>query len=74
MSDHEYTIEQQIQPQQENKQVRVKHTWTEERHEFFNVAELEQQVKDCDRQVESVNIHKAVLEAKIKEAEKAINA
>lgn len=59
-------------PSQDKKQVRITRSWKEDREEAFTIADLERQMEDCDNQIKHATDRKAELEAKIKEAEKAI--
>jgi len=59
-------------PSQEKKHVQITRSWSESREELFTIADLERQMEDCDNQIKYATDRKAELEAKIKEAEKAI--
>ena len=59
-------------PSQEKKHVQITRSWSESREEMFTIADLERQMEDCDNQIKYATDRKAELEAKIKEAEKAI--
>ena len=50
----------------------VSRGYTESREEVYTIRQLEQQMADCDSQIQSQTDYKAELQAKIAEAEKVL--
>jgi len=58
--------------QNDDKDKQISRGYTESREEVFTIRMLEQQMADCDNQIEMATDRKAELQAKIDEAEKVL--
>ena len=56
----------------DDKDKQISRSFTESREEVFTIRMLEQQMADCDDQIEMATDRKAELQAKIDEAEKVL--
>jgi|19_taG_2_1085344.scaffolds.fasta_scaffold162444_1 hypothetical protein len=56
----------------DDKDKQISRSFTESREEVFTIRMLEQQMADCDNQIEMATDRKAELQAKIDEAEKVL--
>ena len=56
----------------DDKDKQISRSFTESREEVFTIRMLEQQMADCDNQIQHATDRKAELQAKIDEAEKVL--